>query len=119
MTADQALELLLSLSKDPQLREEFMRNPPDVLRARTLTLSEEEIVKAREILTIFPSRRLETLSESLQIDFGKMALEVWSSVLRVVKQIEDGFTSVMKTYEVAFYAGIILIALSVLLSLTV
>jgi len=119
MTADQALELLLSLSKDPQRREEFMRNPPDVLKAMTFALSEEEIVKAREILTRFPSRRLETLSENLHVDFGKMALEVRSSVLRVVKQIEDGFTSVMKMYKVAFYSGIILIGLSVLLGLIV
>ena len=55
------------------------------------------------------------LSESLQIDFGKMAVEIRSSVLRVVKQIEEGFTSVMTMYKVAFYVGIILIAASIVL----
>jgi len=119
MTADQVVELLLTLSKDRQRREQFMSNPPDVLKTMTLTLSEDEISTAREILTRFPSKKLETLSETGQIEFGKMALEVRSSVLRVVKQIEDGFTSVMTMYKVAFYVGIALIGLSVFLGLVV
>jgi|SRR5437016_3451400 len=115
MTAEQVLELLSTLSSDRLRREQFVNNPSDVLNSMTLKLSEQEIAKAREILSQFPSRKLEMLSESLQIDFGKMAVEIRSSVLRVVKQIEEGFTSVMTMYKVAFYVGIILIAASIVL----
>lgn len=109
MTKEAVYELLLRLSKDSTVRRQFIRDPSAVLKTTGLAISESELKGVIDVLKGFTYSPL--LIEQ-QENFVKIGLELRASVIRVVKQIEEGFKAVMKMYVVAFYVGIILFVLA-------
>jgi len=104
MTKEDAYELLLRCFRDPTIRQQFLKNPLEVLKTTNLNLSEPELMEVAEIVPgLEPSdSSTQKLYEMLQADFANMAVSLRKSVLRVVAQIEDGFRNVMRMYLIAF-----------------
>ena len=119
MTKEDAYNLLLLVSRNPEVREQFLTSPLDVVKTGSFNLTEDELNEALQIVATLgrSDEFMQRLYEKLQADFADMAIKLRSSVLRVVCQIEDGFRNVMRMYLVAFYLGVVLIILSALAGL--
>lgn len=116
MSEETIVAIVRRLQKDKKFREkvlgskteEEIRHILETLKHAGIQATQEDLLYALKIDTL-----IEKITET-KFDLG---LELQKGLGGVVKQIDEGYKTVMKMYIVAFYLGIFLILVSVFASL--
>ena len=116
MNKETAYDVIRRTLLDQNFMQEIMENPDNVLFQQGIR-TPEEISELKNVLSVIgagivlSSEAGKQMMDQQEKTF-ETANELKSGLIDVTKQIQSGFKNVMTMYNVAFYFGVLLIALS-------